>query len=98
MGIFVICFFALVLSYLANRIGVAIGRRAPTLVIWVAAVAALLSSFYWLFVWQLQINEGAGSGVAILLLFARAFGILCILTAGSVLYGASTRASLPPVA
>jgi hypothetical protein len=96
MGIFVVCFFALVFSYLAIRIGVAIGRRAPTFIIWVASIAALLSSFYWLFVWQLQINEGTSSGVAILWLFARAFGTLCILAAGSVLYGASTRASLPP--
>ena len=96
MGLSIILIFAIIALYFALRIGTAMGRKAPALVSLVFAAGAVMSAFYWLFVWKLSSYEGAGAGVAIFWVFAKTFGVVCLVAAGALLFGTSTRGNLPP--
>lgn len=96
MVIFVALIVAIIALYIAVRIGTAIGRRAPTWVSFLLGAGAVVAAFYWLFVWKLSVYEGAASGVAIFWVFAKAFGVVCLVAAGALLFGALRRGNLTP--
>lgn len=94
--LFVVSVGAIFAFYLAARIGAAIGRNNPAPVSLFLAVGAAVAAVYWLFIWQLHSGEGAAGGVVILVVFAKAFGVVCLVAAGALLYGSAIRDNSPP--
>ncbi|MFK2903326.1 hypothetical protein ISP17_05080 [Dyella ginsengisoli] len=94
--VFVVSVLAIFALYLAARIGAAIGRRSPAPVSLFLAASAAVAAVYWLFVWELHAGEGAAGGVVIFVVFAKAFGVVCLVAAGALLYGSATRDTSPP--
>jgi hypothetical protein len=91
----VVAVVAILALYLAARIGAAIGRNNPAPVSLFLAVGAAVAAVYWLFIWELHAGEGAAGGVVILVVFAKAFGVVCLVAAGALLYGSATRDKSP---
>jgi hypothetical protein len=96
VAIFIALIVAIVALHAAARIGTAVGRRVPALVGVSFAAGAVVAACYWLFVWRLGIYEGVAGGVVIFWVFAKAFGVVCLVAAGALLHGAFTRGNIRP--
>jgi hypothetical protein len=96
MALFIASIVAIIALFVATRIGTAVGRRVPALVSYLLVAAAVVAGFYWLFFWRLSINDGVAGGVVIFWVFAKAFGVVCLVAAGALLYGTATRGNISP--
>jgi hypothetical protein len=94
--LFIAFIVAVVALYVAARIGTALGRKAPAFISSILAAGAAIAAFYWLFIWRLSVYEGAASGVAIFWVFAKAFGVVCLVAAGALVFGTATHGNQRP--